>query len=287
MGIIVSISVLLFIFIVSNILVFCIALHEFFFSKHKNDDWVCKSQILIPENPNGKASVVLIHGFVGSPFDFKELAKELHSKGFRVVVPVVPGQGSSDFAYIRGKYSAKYYVSWLQDILDNEYELTGTKPFIVGFSMGGVLSVIMASKQLVTRLILIAPFFDLPVRYMVSFVSAFGYIVPVVPKFKRGKINDPISYSRYIPGSMLISISAFRVLRQLASLAEKTVGKINAPVFVLCSRKDQVASHHKIKTVLSTLENIEFKEYNLGNHILLYDYQYAEIVNDILNFLLL
>lgn len=242
--------------------------------------------MLIPENPNGKPSVVLIHGFAGSPFDFKELAKELHSKGFRVIVPVVPGQGSSDFAYVRGKYSAKYYVGWLQNILDNEYELTGIKPFLVGFSMGGVLSLIMASKQLVTRLVLIAPFFDLPVRGMASIVSGFGYLVPVVPKFKRGKINDPISYSRYIPGSMLISISAFRVLRQLAYLAEKTVGKIKVPVFVLYSQKDQVASHDKIKTVISTSENIEFKEYNMANHILLYDYQSSEIVKDILLFLL-
>lgn len=230
--------------------------------------------------------MVLVHGFMGSPFDFEELAKDLQSTGFKVIVPMVPGQGSSDFAYFRGKYSVEYYVCWLKEILVNEYELTGIKPFLVGFSMGGTLSVIMASQRLVARLVLISPFFGLPFRGMASFVSVFGFFIPVAPKSERGKINDPILYSRYIPGSMLISISAFRVLMRLVCLAETAVKKIQAPVLVICSQNDQVASYNRIKTVLRTYENIEIKEYDKGNHILLHDYQKYEIVKDIRTFLL-
>lgn len=286
MGILITLSVLLLIFAVSNILIFFVATHEFFFGKQKKNNWVSKPQELIPDHPNGKPSVVLIHGFVGSPFDFKGLAEELHSKGFRVIVPCVPGQGSSDFAYLRGRYSAEYYVRWLQGILEKEYEMTGVKPFLVGFSMGSVLSAIMASRMLVARLVLIAPFFDMPIRGMSSFVSAFGYFVPVVPKSERGKINEPISYSKYIPGSMLISIPAFRVLKRLVWLAQKVVNKIQIPVLVLCSRNDRVASFNKIKAVLSFGKNVEFKEFNKGNHILLHDYQKREIIKDIRSFLL-
>lgn len=286
MGIISSLSVLLLIFLIFNILIFFFAVYEFFFGKQKNNDWVSNPHELIPDNPIVKPTVVLVHGFMGSPFDFEELAKDLQSTGFRVIVPLVPGQGSSDFAYFRGKYSVNYYVCWLKAILVNEHELTGVKPLLVGFSMGGTLAVIMASQQLVARLVLISPFFGLPFRGIALFISVFGFLIPVVPKSERGKINDPKLYMRYMPGSMLISISTFRVLMRLVCLAETAVCKIQVPVRVFCSQNDQVASYDRIKTVLRTSENIEIKEYNKGNHILLHDYQKYEIVKDIRSFLL-
>ncbi len=281
------VSVLLLLVVLGNTLVFFLAIHERFLGKQKIIHWVSNPQVLTPEKPNGRPTVVLVHGFVGSPFDFKELAIDLRARGFRVVIPCVPGQGSSDFAYLRGKFKPQFYVRWLQGILENEYERTGSKPYLVGFSMGGALSCIMASRNLADRLVLIAPFFDLPQRGLSCFVSLFGYLFPVIPKTEKGKINDPNAKSSYIPGSMLISIPAFRNLKHLSRQAESSVDNIKGSVLVLCSRNDRVASNSKILDLFGQRENMKIKEYNKGNHILLHDYQKVEMARDIRDFLLL
>jgi carboxylesterase len=236
-------SVLLLLVVIGNILFFFMAIHERFLGKKKKICWVCNSQVLTPEKPNEKPSVVLVHGFVGSPFDFKELGLGLKASGFRVVIPCMPGQGRSDFAYLRGRFNPNFYVRWLQNILENEYKKTGSKPYLVGFSMGGALSCMMASRSLADRLVLIAPFFDLPQRGLSLFVYLFGYLFPVIPKTEKGKINDTNAKLSYLPGSMLISIPAFRNLKQLSRQAESSVDNIKGPVLVMCSRNDRVASY--------------------------------------------
>jgi carboxylesterase len=273
--------------VLSNVLFFFLSLLEFFLNKNNKNDWVNSSKYLDPISSNGKPSVVLVHGFIGSPFDFKELAVELCGKGFRVVVPKMPGQGSDYFAYFRGKYGERFYMEWLEKILSDEFERTGMKPYLAGFSMGGALSVIMASRKHVERLVLIAPFFCLPVKRASFFVSLAGFFLPVVPKSGKGKINDPEMYRLYIPGSMLVSIPAFRVLRKIAERAEKAVDRTACPLLLVYSKNDRVASHQRIRSVFKgRVGNIIIKEFNRGDHILLKDYQRVDIVDSICRFLL-
>lgn len=279
-------SAFVFVLVVSNILIFLKALHEYFCEKRRTPDWVGKSQLLLPCCSEIRPSVILVHGFVGSPFDFKNLAQELRQKGFRVVIPCVPGQSRSDFAYFRGRYKACDYVDWLQALIEKERALTGKKPFLVGFSMGGTLSLIMASKKRVDRVVLIAPFFDLPEQGLSSVVSRLGWLFPVFPKMENGKINDTEAKSKYIPGSMLLSIPAFRILTRLTKMAENAVSDISQPGLVICSRNDRVASYSRIQAAITGIGSFTVKEYNKGCHVLLHDYQRSEIMKDIYSFLL-
>ncbi len=43
----------------------------------------------------GKKGVLLIHGFLGSPFEMKYLANRFIQNGFTVSVPRLPGHGTS------------------------------------------------------------------------------------------------------------------------------------------------------------------------------------------------
>ena len=269
-----------------NAVFFIMAVHEFYISGKNKPSWVTCSQECEPQPPNGKPSVVLVHGFVGSPFDFKELANELCRSGFRVVVPCMPGQGSGDFAYTRGRLTVFSYISWLEEILKNEQKKTGMKPFLAGFSMGGTLSLILSSRGLSGKLVLIAPFFDLPRPGFSSFVSTLGWVFPVIPKTGRGKIYDPKAYSQYIPGSMLVSIPAFRKLKELAQMAEKAIADLPVPVFIICSKNDQVASYDRIRQLFKNRTGMDIREYNKGNHILLHDFQKADLIRDVRDFFL-
>lgn len=102
----------------------------------KENDWLVSPQILNPETNTVNRSVILIHGFVGSPFDLKPLAKPLCDKGFRVVIPVVPEQTKETPILKRGKYTPDNYIKWLSKIVNTETKLLNKKPYLVGFSMG-------------------------------------------------------------------------------------------------------------------------------------------------------
>ena len=85
-----------------------------------------------------KQQSLLIHGYLGSPYDVEYLADRLNRKGFTVSVPRLPGHGTNadDFLFIRRKRlcSEKCNDSYME--LDSRYE----KVVIAGFSMGALLA---------------------------------------------------------------------------------------------------------------------------------------------------
>lgn len=262
----------------------CRAVYEWIIESKRQPPWISESQVLEPVSPTRKNAIVLVHGFAGSPFDYQEMAMHLNRLGFRVVIPRIPGQGRDTFAYIRGKMKPYDYIAWLEDILDQEERKKGAKPYLVGFSMGGTLSVIMAARGKVERLCLIAPFYRLPKRFSGTVISLLGWLVPVIPKSGKGKINDPKGYARYSPGSMLIAIPAFRRLRELASLAAEASSRIKVPTRVFFSIKDAVASYDLAKHLLGRKPNITFKEYSQSNHIMFFDYDKDALIQDVSDF---
>ncbi|MFC1895360.1 alpha/beta hydrolase [Thermodesulfobacteriota bacterium] len=254
----------------------------------KGNDWLISSQVLNPEANTRNRSVILIHGFVGSPFDFKPLAEPLCNKGFRVVIPVVPEQTKATPAFKRGKYTPEKYIKWLSEIVDDETKLFNKKPFLAGFSMGGALSTVVAARGTVDKLVLLAPFYSLPnandLLWAVSRVLRWG--IPVVPKFTRGKINDPEGYKRYAPGSYAISLNAFRELQELAVVAKESIEMISIPVLILGSPHDEVASFSVTKELFGSKSNTSIREFPESNHILLYDFDHRQIIQNILEFLI-
>jgi carboxylesterase len=271
------------IFLLANAAIFLWALYEFFVLPHRRGQWA-SSKVLYPAKHNGRPSVILVHGFSGSPFDFKDLAPLLCDSGFKVIVPEVPAQGDRYFAYGRGRYNEGFFVGWLEKILETEERLTGMKPYIGGFSMGGALATVMAARGHVGKAVLISPYFDLAPSPANRYIPCAGRIVPVSPKKKKATINDTESYRGYVPGSMLLSMSAFRQLQKLAASAGKAVGDIDIPVHIVYSRNDKVASFEKTHCLFSGKANVTCDEYNRGNHILLFDYDRKEIRQKILSF---
>ncbi|MDP8206597.1 MAG: alpha/beta fold hydrolase [Candidatus Electryonea clarkiae] len=257
-------------------------------SIHSETPWLIETQILEPDSIVHDHSVILVHGFAGSPFDFKQLAGEIRDKGFRVVVPMMPGQGRTISAYQRGNYDPEFYVAWLKDIVRKETESTGNKPYLVGFSMGGTISTIIASEDLVARLVLLSPFFSLPKSNSLIRISSriVSNVVPITPKRGRGRINEPEGYRDYTPGSFIISFAAFEQLQRLAVMAGKQVEQIDIPVMIAASSGDVTASFEQTFHLFEPKPNVTFMKYDRSNHILLYDYDKEIVTSKILEFLL-
>lgn len=105
------------------------------------------------EGTNGKA-VLVIHGFTGLPDEMQYLADRLNQAGFTVSLPRLPGHGTNgDDFQLTGRRD------WLRRCIDSYIELRSRYEtvYVTGLSMGGLLTLSLASLFPVPRIALAAP----------------------------------------------------------------------------------------------------------------------------------
>jgi esterase/lipase len=269
-----------------NLAILAFACYEYAASSGK-DPWLRATQVLLAEPGNGRPSIILLHGFGGTPRDFRSLAELLADRGYRVVVPAIPEQTSISFAYSRGRRSPADYRAWLLKLIKDEAAISGAPPMLVGMSMGGALAAIGAADHHVGKLVLVSPYFNLAIAdtWITRSVRWLRWIVPVVPKIQKAQISDPEGYRAYATGSYLVSMRAFLQLVELAKIAMGKAPGLALPVLVFASQKDTVASFEATERLFLGREQARMVACNRGNHILTYDYDREPIVAEIVAFL--
>jgi len=104
-----------------------------------------------------RGSVLLLHGFTGSPWDLRPLGEALCAAGYRAACPVLPGHGDA-----AGDISGVTDLEWedcAEGALRALHAETGGPVHVVGFSMGALLAVTLAAHHpaRVRSLVLLAP----------------------------------------------------------------------------------------------------------------------------------
>ena len=104
-----------------NLIVAELARREYLTPPGPDEDWLVREQVMVPPEgqPPGQ-TVILVHGFGGCPIDFKPLAAPLAKRGFRVVMPVTPGQGRDVHAHRRGEIMPEITLRWLREVIREE-----------------------------------------------------------------------------------------------------------------------------------------------------------------------
>ena len=256
-------------------------------NKPADDSWVKVEKQLIPDNMTVTDTVLMIHGFAGSPFDFKPLAVKLTNLGYRVVLPTTPGQLNQDYSSDYHDYQPEYYINWINNLVSNEIKKSNGRVYLAGFSMGGSLSTIAAVSNKIDKLILIAPFYSLTTANDFIWKSShwLSKIINGVPNLTLGAINDPKGDAEYYPGSEVIRLDAYDSLERLAQTAVKCIPEIEVPILVLGSKNDKVASFEYTKELFNSNKNAKIIEYEKSNHVLLYDYDKESAISNIVLFL--
>jgi len=251
------------------------------------EPWLVSSQEYNPPDPYRQRSVILLHGFGGSPLDVKPLAESLMEGGFRLVIPVLPGETTNTPALERGEQSTEEKVAWLTELVAEETGRFGRPPYLVGFSMGATLATIVGGQGKVDRLVLVSPFYSLAWGddFLTGLSRLFSSVIPLVPKPWKGKVNDPEGYSRYHPGSYTVSLEAFLRLQELADRAEESVDDLTIPVLVIASPDDGVASFELTEELFRDRKGTEFLALPGSDHILFYDYGREEAIRKVREFL--
>ncbi|WP_072801535.1 alpha/beta fold hydrolase [Rhodococcoides yunnanense] len=102
-------------------------------------------EIVTPDKPSTTAlpTVLCLHTAGQSGVQWRHVARELAEQGYRVVVPDLPGHGRSEPAPGGPVDDLVRYADWLGTLLDL---LEVTTPFVIGCSIGGKLTLELATR---------------------------------------------------------------------------------------------------------------------------------------------
>ena len=249
--------------------------------KHEVHNWLHKDII---GNPKGTKTFLGFHGFGGSPFDYKPLSDILIKHDFRVVLPKIDDALLAKVA--SNEISLKQFLQPYEQIILQELR-RDHKLCLAGFSMGGAISSVFASKYPISKLLLLAPYYGL--THFNNIATPFGRsltsILPHIPKFQSGRIKSRKGRKEYESPTYSVNVEAFIGLQTLAKEAQTSIQKVPASMRILwCHGKsDPVASYRMAKEYIP--KHAKHLTLLQTDHIVLYDHDKKLVIKAALDFL--
>lgn len=173
-----------------------------------------------------KGTVVMFHGFTAGPWQYKEMAEQLHQEGFNVYAPRMPGHGLVDESGkpwrkdIPDAGEGKVWTEFIDETIEDAENL-GVPVYTLGLSGGGGVALQSAKRhEEVKGVAAMAPFLGgdgvigmfLPVLSLVDTVTfgLFGKLLNAIPMgpAKPSPDDDPTPRT---PASVGQAIAMYRV----------------------------------------------------------------------------
>jgi carboxylesterase len=198
-------------------------------------------QFIIPKAepfffPGGPTGCLLVHGFTATPQVMRNLGVYLNKQGYTVLGIRLAGHATSVEDMIRSRYQ-----DWLASIEEGWHLLQGIteRVFLMGHSMGGSLSLILASRFPVAGVVGMSARYEIPIGFARSFpqlTRILSVVYPCRPKRKGDWFNPQAAdgYIRYLCNPLSSSYELHLLLKELRPL----VPKIDVPVLFIHSRDD-------------------------------------------------
>jgi carboxylesterase len=177
--------------------------------------------------------ILLVHGFTGTPKEMRTMGERLASQGHTVMGIRLPGHATQPAEMLR-----MCWMDWLHAVEDG-YDLlksAGRKVFIMGLSMGGILTLTAASRLEVTGAVAMSTPYSLPDDPRLPFIKYLAPFIPTVPK-GPSDWHDPAMAKEHVD----YPAHPTRAIIELCSLLEemrKSLPKITAPVLLIHSKAD-------------------------------------------------
>lgn len=183
-------------------------------------------------------AVLLLHGFTGSPADLLELGRFLAAGGLTVSGWRLPGHGTTPDELQRTTTN-----EWFESIKQGFQQLreTNERVFCLGFSFGGNLCYLAASRQDIQPAGLISvntPIFfpdELLHRWVIPCILPFKKTVRKrwVTPTQRGEYERKGKYT-------VIPLQALHKMYQLVCQTRRILDQVRMPALIIQSRHDQI-----------------------------------------------
>jgi carboxylesterase len=235
-----------------------------------------------------RRACLLLHGFMGTPADFGELPQALDDAGWDVHAPLLAGHGA-DPRDLEG-------VTADDMIRAAEAELAAlreryTQVALVGFSMGGAMTLILSEEHDADGVVAVNPFLKSTYRLRYVLPPRWWYAVlgPLVDYVARPaglvNVNRPEARAGIVAYEVVPSQSfgmAFEMADRAAASRPRDV-----PLLMLLSERDGTASPSAARRLYERMPTAgkELVTFDRSDHLLMLDYDREAATEAVLGFL--
>lgn len=183
--------------------------------------------------PGSSVGCLVIHGFTGAPKEMRWLGEYLAQEGHSVLGVRLAGHATAPEDLVRTRW-----WDWLASVVDGYHQLKGVSDqiYLLGLSMGGVLSLLFASKHPVDGVVAMATPYELPPDPRLKYLPLLHRFMPFIPSGESDWHDKEaeqvhVSYGGY-PTRSLIEVDHL--------LAEMRAGlpKVTAPTLLMHAKQD-------------------------------------------------
>lgn len=229
----------------------------------------------------GDVAVLMVHGFTGSPASVRPWAEGLHRHGFTVRVPRLPGHGRT-----LNEMNQTNWHDWFQEVEVNFLELKKQykRVFVAGFSMGGALSLRLATVRSkdIEGLILINPSIG-DDRITMRLVPILKHFIPSIGG--RGTDVAAPNPPRHSYGRT--PLKALHSLQRLWRRIQNDLHLVEAPLMVGWSVNDHVVHPSNAERVIEKVSSVDIREVIFENsyHNVALDHDLDKLISESVNFI--
>jgi len=208
--------------------------------------------------PGSKIGCLLIHGFTGAPKEMRWMGEYLAEQGYSVLGIRLAGHATHPEDMIRSRAT-----DWIASVEDGYQLLRGLADhvYLIGLSMGGVLSLLMSTQLDVRGVVGISTPYQLPKDWRLNFIEFLSLFQPYTPKsksppgsgwFDQEARKGNVSY----PQNPVRSVGE---LNKLIIQMRAALPHVKVPVLLIHSKDDQYVLPENLELIYEDLVGIQDK----------------------------
>ena len=210
------------------------------------------------QGDSSNPACLLIHGFTGAPKEMRWMGEYLNERGYTCLGIRLTGHATVPEDMIRSRYT-----DWVASVEDGYHLLRGVTDniFLMGLSMGGVLSLLMSTQFDVKGVVAMSTPYKLPDDPRLRHIEWISKIVQFMPKsdeepgaswFDKDAWKDHISY----PQNPVYSIGE---LNKLIGEMRSALPRVNVPVLLIHSKDDRYVLPENMELIYADLKSASDK----------------------------
>ncbi len=251
--------------------------------KKKNIPELLNNATALIKTDSSEKGILLLHGFTGTPAEMKYLGERISRSGYSLYIPRYPGHGTSLEEMVLTE-SRDWYISAREALI--ELMNYCQEVYLVGMSMGGILSILLAREFPIKRIALLS--------VPASIKEKSIYITPIVGIFKKilwrmdptKGVSCEEARSYHVCYNMGIPTRQSWQLLRLIRRAMKNLPDVHADALLIQSKNDSIIPRNSIDSIYKRIGSMVKEKVLLerSDHAITIDFEKDIVADKIIEF---